>query len=93
MTKTKSKRTIPEFTSYEEEAHFWDTHDVTDYWDEMKPANVTFKIKNSGEYSKVLSVRLDEQTYDRINEEARKKGIGPTTLARMVLFEKYHPHN
>ena len=23
---------IPEFANREEEAEFWDTHDITDYW-------------------------------------------------------------
>lgn len=87
----ETKKQIPKFNNLEEEAAFWDTHSAADYWEEMKPVNINFKLKQSGDYSKVLSVRLDEETYTRINEEARKKGIGPTTLARMVLFQKYHP--
>jgi hypothetical protein len=33
---------VPEFTSREEEAEFWDTHDVTDYLDELRPVRVRF---------------------------------------------------
>ena len=36
-----AKDPIPEFATREEEAEFWDTHDFTDYWDELEPANVT----------------------------------------------------
>ena len=31
------KSRIPEFASREEEAEFWDTHDFTDYLDELEP--------------------------------------------------------
>ena len=33
---------IPQFTSHEEEANFWDTHDISEYWDELEPVKVTF---------------------------------------------------
>jgi CopG antitoxin of type II toxin-antitoxin system len=33
---------IPEFASREEEARFWDTHDLADYWDEFKPVEMRF---------------------------------------------------
>jgi hypothetical protein len=29
---------IPEFENYEEMAEFWDTHDLTDYWEQTEPA-------------------------------------------------------
>lgn len=32
---------IPEFSSYAEEAEFWDTHSVAAYWDELEPAKIT----------------------------------------------------
>lgn len=31
----KTPREIPVFSSYEEEARFWDTHDITDFVDEF----------------------------------------------------------
>ncbi len=31
---------IPDFSSIEEEAEFWDTHDCTDFLDESKPFDV-----------------------------------------------------
>jgi hypothetical protein len=34
MTRTEQEKScIPEFTSREEEAAFWETHVFTDYWD------------------------------------------------------------
>jgi predicted glycoside hydrolase/deacetylase ChbG (UPF0249 family) len=31
------KRRIPDFSSREEEAEFWDTHDFSEFWDELQP--------------------------------------------------------
>jgi CopG antitoxin of type II toxin-antitoxin system len=33
---------IPEFKSRQEEAEFWDTHDLADYWREFKTVKVRF---------------------------------------------------
>ncbi len=33
---------IPEFATREEEAAFWDSHDISDYWDELQPVEVHF---------------------------------------------------
>ncbi len=32
---------FPSFNNVEEEAGFWDTHDVTDYLDESQPAELS----------------------------------------------------
>jgi hypothetical protein len=36
----------------------------------------------------VLAVRLDAKTIDRLAAVGRKKGIGPSTLARTWLLER-----
>jgi predicted DNA binding CopG/RHH family protein len=74
---------IPEFTTPEEEAAFWDTHDLADYWDGFEPAKVRF-AKN---LSRGITIRLDQETLEQLRKTAHEKGIGPTTLARMWLLE------
>jgi predicted DNA binding CopG/RHH family protein len=74
---------IPEFSSREEEAEFWDTHDITDYRDELKPVKVRF-AKN---LSEGITIRLDPDTLEQLRAKAHEKGIGPTTLARMWILE------
>jgi len=37
---------------------------------------------------KVIPVRLDSRAWETLRREASKKGIGPTTLARMWLLER-----
>ena len=75
---------VPSFTNREEEATFWDTHDVSDYWDELKQ----IKLKVSKNLSKGITIRFDEETLEILRQQAHRKGIGPTTLARMWILER-----
>jgi hypothetical protein len=56
--KMRPKEPIPEFASREEEARFWDTHDLADYWGELRPVKVRF----SKNLSEGLHIRLDPET-------------------------------
>ena len=76
---------IPTFKTIEEEAAFWDTHSSEEFADELTPVeHVKFVPARS---KKALTVRFDEDTFEELNREAREKGIGPSTLARMVILE------
>ncbi len=81
----KSKK-VPEFKTIDEEAKFWDTHSITDDWEGDKPAKVGF-AKN---LQHILGVRLDPETITELEEQSKKKGVGPSTLARMWILEKLH---
>ncbi len=78
-----TRRSIPDFASVEEEAAFWDTHDTTDFEDEFQPVNVRFAER----LSEGLTIRFDPETLARLRAQAKKKGMGPTTLARMWILE------
>ena len=75
---------IPVFASREEEAHWWDNHSVADYLNEFKPVKVRF-AKN---LSQGITIRFHFQTLTKLRSSAKKKGIGPTTLARMWILER-----
>lgn len=77
-------RDIPEFTTREEEAAFWDTHDVTDYLHELAPA----EVRVGGNLSKGTTVRFDPETTAALRAVAAERGIGPTTLIRMWVLER-----
>ena len=80
---TKSR--IPTFKTIEEEAAFWDTHSSEEFADELiQVDNVKF-VKASSK--KALTVRFDEDTFEELTKEANEKGIGPSTLARMLILE------
>ena len=42
------KSAIPTFATHEEEAAFWDTHEITEFLDELTPVKVRF-AKNLSE--------------------------------------------
>jgi len=75
---------IPEFSSIEEEAEFWDTHSTADYEDEFKPVKVRFAKK----LSEGITVRLDSETLQKLRSLANEKGVGPTTLIRMWIKKR-----
>jgi len=86
MTKTQTQNHIPEFKNISEEAEFWDTHDFTDYPGDFRPVKIQF----SKELSQKLAIRLDTQTLTAVQEEANRKGIGPSTFVRMLIKQYFH---
>ena len=90
MTKKEqeTKSRIPEFKSREEEAEWFDTHDMADYQDEFKTVRARF-AKN---LSEGLNIRLDKETLATLRTKADEQGIGPTTLVRMWILEHLRQH-
>jgi predicted DNA binding CopG/RHH family protein len=73
----------------QEEAEWWDTHDITDYLDELKPVQVLFAKNLSGQVlSRGITIRFDDESLAELRRRAQEKGIGPTTLARMWILER-----
>lgn len=82
----KKKNRIPKFKTYEEEAKFWDTHNVTDFIDETKNADIVFELDKPRD--ETLIVRLQKDFKEKLEKTARSKGLNVSTLARMWLTEK-----
>lgn len=91
MTRKEKKRAkgtksrIPAFKTIEEEAAFWDTHSSEEFADELTPVETIKFVKARSK--KALTIRVDEDTFEELTREAREKGIGPSTLARMLILE------
>jgi CopG antitoxin of type II toxin-antitoxin system len=81
--KEPRKSRIPEFASREEEAEFWDTHDLADYWDEFKPVQVTVAKKLAAR----ISIDLEPEDWKILRSMAREKGVSPITLAQTWIME------
>lgn len=77
---------IPEFETIQEEAEFWDTHDTTDFEFEMKPVQVVYVPK----MEQGVTVRFLTSDLKQLRRIARQKGIGVTTLLRMISLEFLH---
>lgn len=78
------KSRIPEFASRQEEAEWFDTHDMADYQDEFK----TVKARFAKNLSQGITIRLDPETLTKLRTQAHEKGLGPTTLVRMWILER-----
>jgi hypothetical protein len=65
----------------EEEAEYWDTHDLTEFWDEGTPVRLHYN-KN-----KPMQIRLDIQTDRELQELADSQHIPKSTLARALLIK------
>ena len=75
---------IPEFSSIEEEAEFWDTHDFTEYLDESSP--VTVRV--APDFRSVYAVYLDREVYEALSGRAREQGTEPSALADAWIRER-----
>lgn len=84
----KKKNKLPDFNkmSYEEEASWWDTHDLGDYWDELKDVEIVFDLKKPRD--ETLIVRLQKEFKEKLERVARSRGLNVSALARMWLLEK-----
>lgn len=77
------KKKIPRFKSEKEEADFWATHDSTDYLAETEAVKARFLRPKK----RLVSLRLDDKTIERLKKMADSKGIGYLELIRMWVLE------
>ncbi|MEZ4734554.1 MAG: CopG family antitoxin [Caldilineaceae bacterium] len=77
---------LPQFTTEQEEAEFWDSHDSTDFLNDTEEVDVLFV--DARPTKKQISLRLDPTAIDQIKRIAKTKGIGYQTLIRMWVMEQ-----
>lgn len=78
--------TLPKFKSIQEEAAFWDTHSLADYWNDMKPIEAIFKP--SREKKETMTIRIQPKIKRRVQKIAHSYGMAPSTLTRMWIMDK-----
>lgn len=84
MRKTNKK--IPNFKNYQEEADFWDTHDLADYWDQFKDVDLVVNLQKPKGESLVLRVNKDMK--QKLEKVAKNKKVSVSTLSRLWLAER-----
>ncbi len=81
---TPRRSRIPQFATYEEEAEFWDTHDVTEFWDELQPASEPL-----GEFAgHLVGIPITSAQMSVLSERARAEGTNEVELARRWVAER-----
>ena len=82
----KQKQVDPlpdEFTSYEEAAEFWDTHDTMGYLESFEIVAVDAELKR-----RRFEVEIDEDLMEVLSAQAQERGIAVNHLVSEMLREK-----
>lgn len=78
-----SKKKIPQTDSIQELADFWDTHDLTDFDDQLEEVKEqVFERKNS------VNVPLESKEVEAVKKIAKSKGVESADLIREWIQEK-----
>jgi hypothetical protein len=83
----KKKDPIPVTDSIKEIAEFWQTHDSTDYEDEMEEVTDLIFEKRP---RTIFRIRLDPQEAEEVEKRAKAKGIAESALVKEWVLEKLH---
>jgi hypothetical protein len=78
-----NKSSISQAQSYQEMGEFWDSHDVTDYWEETEPVEFEVDIQ-----SEVRYCALERTLVSQVSEIAWQKGVSIETLVNLWIQEK-----
>jgi hypothetical protein len=79
----KSRSSISRAKSYKEIGDFWDTHDLSDYWDQTKPVEFEVDIESETTY-----YAMEKNLSKQIQSIARKRGVSADTLINLWVQEK-----
>lgn len=76
---------IPQTDSIEELAKFWDTHDVTDFEEELEKVSEPV-FDRAG----AITLRLQTDEAEAVHQLAKSKGVADAELIREWVREKLH---
>lgn len=85
MEGTMKTQLLPQTDSIQELAHFWDTHDLTDFEDELEEVN-----ESVFEPATVIPLNLESDEAEAVRRIAEAKGIADAELIRGWVREKIH---
>ena len=77
----------PETNSIEELAQFWDTHDLTDFEDQLEEVQEPVFERES---AKILKIHLRPQEAEAVKRMAEAREVDQETLIREWVIEKLH---
>ncbi len=84
----KKLKTVPEFTSEEEQRIFWEQYDSSDYLDWTLARQVV--MPNLKPTTKTISLRLPQHLLDSIKSAAHARDVPYQSLIKVWLQEKLH---
>jgi len=78
------EKVIPQIDSIQELARFWDTHDLTDFEDELEEVREIVFERNT------VRIRFRADEVEVIKNLARARGISDSNLIREWVLERIH---
>ena len=79
----KSRSSISKAASYKEIGAFWDTYDLSDYWDKTGETEFDVDVK-----SETVFLAVDMKLAGEVETVARKRGVSADTLINLWIQEK-----
>lgn len=73
---------ISKSRTLEEMADFWDSHSLDDYWDQTREVDIEVRA------TRRRRVIIEPELYQRLENQARARGILPETLINLWLAER-----
>ena len=87
MGEAMKGKTIPGTDSIEELARFWDSHDVTEFEDQLEEVREPVFLEQPGVK---VSIRLSPEELESLRDIANERGIEAAALLREWVLEKLH---
>lgn len=85
---TEPSGRIPSFANRDEEAAFWDTHDLTEFDDEARPVEITIGGELAARVANRVTVQLAPAERAALTKRAKERGTDPATLVHTWLTER-----
>ena len=79
----RSKSSISQAQSYKEIGEFWDTHDLSEHWDETEPVEFEVDAQSETTYYPV-----ETKLSAKLRALAERRGISPEMLLNLWVQEK-----
>jgi len=85
MEKSMKNEEIPQTDSIQEMARFWDSHDLTDFENQLEEVSGTVF-----EYDTVAKIHLQRDEVEAVKKLATLRGISYSDLIRKWVLERIH---
>jgi hypothetical protein len=82
------KSKLPTTDSIQELAEFWDSHDLTDFRDELEDVADPVFARGAA-----IKVSLEPRQVEAVEQLAQSNGVSREELVRSWVLEKLPPHN
>jgi hypothetical protein len=87
VEKAMKKQQIPSTDSIEEFARFWETHDATDFEDQVEEVTELVFVRRP---RTDMFIRLEPNEVEQVEKIAKAKGVEEGTLLREWVLEGLH---